>query len=157
MDRPKRAAEVNLSGSFEALYRRQFEPMVRMASLMLGSRDVAVEATQDGFAKVFERFDELDNADAYLRTCVANRCRDLLRRRLLERRWPIERPESTALEARELLDAVGRLPHRQRAVLVLRFYEGLSEDDTAATLGISVGTVKSRTSRALAKLRKEIV
>jgi RNA polymerase sigma factor (sigma-70 family) len=155
--RARGADEVGVAESFEDLYRRQLEPMVRMASLMLGSRELAVEAAHDGFAKLFERFDRVDDPVRYLRSCVANRCRDLQRRRRLEWRHPQERPQIASLQARELLDAVGRLAYRQRAVLVLRFYLGLSERDTAETLGISVGTVKSRTSRAIAELRKEIV
>jgi RNA polymerase sigma factor (sigma-70 family) len=56
-------------------------------------------------------------------------------------------------ERRDLWTALGRLPRRQQAAVVLRYYEGLTEAETAAVLGCSVGTVKSQTSRALAKLR----
>jgi len=56
-------------------------------------------------------------------------------------------------ERRDLWAALGRLPRRQQAAVVLRYYEGLSEAETADVLGCTVGTVKSSTSRALAKLR----
>jgi len=61
----------------------------------------------------------------------------------------------SAEERDAVWDAIRRLPSRQRACLVLRYYEDLSERETAGVLGCSVGTVKSQTSRALARLRKE--
>ena len=56
-------------------------------------------------------------------------------------------------DRRDVWTALGRLPRRQRAAVVLRYYEGLTEHETAEVLGCSVGTVKSQTHRALAKLR----
>jgi DNA-directed RNA polymerase specialized sigma24 family protein len=96
---------------FEKLYAREYEPMLRMAFLLLDSADVAQEATHDAFARVYERWARIDDHGAYLRTCVVNRCRDLQRRRRFER---ARRTDTTAsysdLGARELLDALAALP-----------------------------------------------
>lgn len=142
---------------FEALYRREYEPMSRVAYLLLDSADAAAEATQDAFAKVYERWDRIDDHGAYLRSCVVNRCRDLQRRRRLERaRTPDPATGYDELGARELLDALAKLPMRQRAAVVLRYYEGLSEAEIAAALDMPVGTVKSTVSRALTQLREAV-
>ena len=144
-------------GEFEELYRREYEAMSRLAFLLLDSPEAAQEAAHDAFAKVYERWDRIDAPGAYLRTCVVNRCRDLQRRRRLERE---RRPDPTAtyadLGARELLDALAKLPLRQRAAVVLRYYEGLSEADVAAVLGIPLGTVKTTVRRALTDLRETV-
>ncbi len=95
--------------------------------------------------------------DAYLRQAVVNGCRAHHRRRALERRTsPLLTPEVSSLDARELLDAVGRLRYRERAALVLRFYQDLPDAEIAALLGCRVGTVASLVHRALARLRLEI-
>ena len=131
--------------------------MVRVAYLLLDSADAAQEATHDAFAKVYERWDRIDDHGAYLRACVVNRCRDLQRRRRLERgRTPDRTATYTELGARELLDALAKLPLKQRAAVVLRYYEGLSEADIAVALDMPVGTVKSTVSRALTELREAV-
>jgi len=142
---------------FEALYTREYEAMVRVAYLLLDSGDAAQEATHDAFAKVYERWDRIDDHGAYLRSCVVNRCRDLQRRGRLERsRTPDRTATYSELGARELLDALAKLPVKQRAAVVLRYYEGLSEADIARTLDMPVGTVKSTVSRALTELREAV-
>jgi len=142
---------------FEGLYRREYGPMLRVAHLLLDSAEPAQEAVHDAFAKVYERWDRIDDHGAYLRTCVINRCRDLQRRRRLERDRSAQRTASYAdLGARELLDALAKLPMRQRAAVVLRYYEGLSEAEIAAALDMPVGTVKSTVSRALTQLREAV-
>ena len=145
------------AAGFEALYRREYQPMLRVAYLLLDSIEAAEEATHDAFAKVYERWNRIDDPGAYLRTCVVNRCRDRQRRRRLERARPAEVTATyDELGARELLDALAALPIKQRAAVVLRYYEGLSEADTAAALDVPVGTVKSTVSRALTELRKAV-
>ena len=147
----------DIDDGFEELYRQEHLPMLRVAHLLLVSTDAAEEAVQDAFAKVYERWGRIDDHGAYLRRCVVNRCRDVQRRRRLERD---RRPSLTAsyadLGARELLDALARLPIRQRAAVVLRYYEGLSEAEVAAALDVPVGTVKSTVSRALTQLREAV-
>jgi RNA polymerase sigma-70 factor (sigma-E family) len=151
------AGSADREAGFEALYAREYAPMIRVAFLLLDSQSVAEEAVHDAFAKVYERWRKVDDHGAYLRTCVVNRCRDLQRRRRLERdRHPDQGRTYDELEARELLDALAALPVKQRAALVLRFYEGRSESEIAEALGVAPGTVKSTVSRALAQLREVV-
>ena len=96
---------------------------------------------------------------SYARRVLVNRRRSLLRRATVEARslarigpGEVAQPAGDK-RAMVLWQAVQALPPRQRAVLVLRFYEDLSETDTAAALGCSVGTVKSQSHKALARLR----
>jgi RNA polymerase sigma-70 factor (sigma-E family) len=143
--------------SFTDLYRTQYGPMVRLAHLLTGSNTVAEELVQDAFVRVHGKWDQIDAPGAYLRTAVVNACRSHHRRRVLERtRLPRTPVEATAPVHDELWDALARLSYRQRAVLVLKFYEDMSELDVAAALGCRPGTVKSLTSRALDELRKVI-
>lgn len=142
---------------FEALYRSEYAAMARLAFVMLRSVEAAEEATHDGFIRVYERWSRIDDPGAYLRTCVMNRCRDLQRRARTERdRRQDQGATYEELGARELLDVLDALPFKQRAAVVLRFYEGMTEEATAATLGIPVGTVKSSVSRALTQLREVV-
>jgi RNA polymerase sigma-70 factor (sigma-E family) len=144
------------AAGFERLYRDEYEPMIRLAFLLLRSRELGEEAVHDAFAKVYERWKRVDNPGGYLRTCVVNRCRDIGRRRVLERRHPAEDATNADLETFELVDALAKLPMDRRIALVLRYYDGLTERETAETLGLPLGTVKSRVSRGLAQLREEV-
>jgi RNA polymerase sigma-70 factor (sigma-E family) len=149
-----------------ALYQVQAVGLIRLAVVMLGSRPAAEDVVQEAFCGLYRRWEQLsdkENALSYLRSSVLNGCRSELRRRIRnERRSARTVPagdsasaEYAALvgeEHREVLAALRRLPHRQRESLVLRFYLDLSEPEIAASMGISRGTVKSTTSRALATL-----
>ncbi len=149
--------EVVPGDSLEDLYARAFAPMVRLARLLVGSPEVAADVVQDAFVHVHRRWSSVRLPDAYLRQAVVNGCRAHHRRRALERRTaPLLMPEATSLDARELLDAVEKLRYRERAALVLRFYEDLPDAEIAALLGCRVGTVASLVHRALARLRSEI-
>jgi RNA polymerase sigma-70 factor (sigma-E family) len=140
-----------------ALYRRQRMAMVRLAVLLTGSPAVAEEIVQEAFLRMHRQRGAPENPDGYLRTTVANLARSHLRRLRLERRYTPEAPVTTQIpEVDETWTAVARLPFRQRAVLVLRFYDDLSEPDIAPVLRCRPGTVKSRMHRALAKLREEL-
>lgn len=142
---------------FEQLYADEYEPMLRIAYLLVDSNEAAEEAVHDAFAKVYERWDRLANPGGYLRTCVVNRCRDVQRRRQVERRTPTPvASEVTELGADELADALAALPIKRWAAIVLRFYDGLSEARIAEVLGVRPGTVKSLLSRGLAQLREAI-
>jgi len=135
--------------------------LVRLCTLLTGSEDAGEDLAQEAFARALTRVSGLPEAERYpyLRTTASNLWKNRLRRLSIERRWrPSARlsDQPSAEERDELWQAVVALPVRQRACVVLRFYEDLSERDTAQVLGCSIGTVKSQTSRALAKLREEM-
>jgi len=152
------------------LYRMHGMDLVRIAAVMLGSRAVAEDAVQDAFYGLYSRWHLLadpDNALPYVRSAVMNWCRSELRRQArLQRRAdqnhrPLgpESPEQAAIlgeEHRDVLAALRRLPERQRESLILRYFLDLAEPEIAAVMGVSQGTVKSTTSRALAALARQL-
>lgn len=141
---------------FEVLYQREFRPMVRLATALVDSAEQAEEVVQEAFAAVYLRYRTLANPVGYLRVCVLNGGRRVLRRRRVMRRQPVLTEEHGDLGFNHVVDAVRRLPARQRSVVMLRYELHLSEAEIADTLGMPVGTVKSTLHRALARLRTEI-
>ena len=145
-----------------ALYQAHALGMIRLAVVMLGDRAAAEDVVQEAFCGLYRRWHSLSDpgkALSYVRSSVINGCRTALRRRRrqagLAADPPGESAEAIALvgeEHRQVLTAIRRLPARQREVLVLRFYLDLDEEQIAASMRISRGTVKSTTSRALAAL-----
>ena len=145
------------SAEIEELYRRQRDPMLRLARLLTGSPAVAEELVQDAFIKFARSHGKKDEPAAYLRVIVVNLCRSQQRRTALERRLVPKAPLLSGIpEIDETWDLVRRLPFRQRAVLMLRFYEDLPEAEIASALGCRPGTVKSSLHRGLATLRKKL-
>jgi RNA polymerase sigma-70 factor (sigma-E family) len=157
------AAEQAPDRAVTALYEAHALSLTRLAYVMLGDRAAAEDVVQEAFLGLYRRWANLrDTATApgYLRTSVLNGCRMVLRfrarhdgRTTSEPPW--ESAEATALvseEHRQLLQAIRGLPPRQREALVLRYYLELTEEETARSMGIRRGTVKSATSRALAAL-----
>jgi RNA polymerase sigma factor (sigma-70 family) len=143
--------------SFVELYRSQHASMVRLAYLLTGSAALAEEVVQDAFVRIRPHLDQVTGPVGYLRASVVNACRNQQRRANLERRYASQlRPEVSEDRVDELRDALERLPYRQRAVVVLRYYVGCSEAEIAAQLGCRPGTVKSLGHRALAQLRTVI-
>jgi len=142
----------------EIFYRSHFTDAVRLAHLLSGDPSVAEDLAQDAFERVRRRFSTIETPRAYLRVAVVNACRShhRARSRELARSRKVGAPSHSDLGARELLDAVDTLPYRQKAVIVLRYYEDLSERDIALVLGCRPGTVKSLASRALLRLAEEI-
>ena len=147
-------------GGFEALYRDRYLALVRLAYLLLGTRTSgeAEEVVQEAFAELHRRWALVEAPGPYVRAAVVNGCRRRQRRGAMDRVRVGARPERgpAALGADDMGDAIARLPDRQRAVIVLRYYEDMSEADIAAALGCRPGTVKSLASRALADLRRVI-
>jgi len=149
-----------------SLFREHQLGLVRLALLMVGDRPTAEDVVQDAFTALHRRFDGLADRNAlvpYLRTSVVNGCRTALRKRRRPFRGvhepPIWSAESAAMlgeERHEVFLALRTLPRRQREALALRYYLDLSEEEIAEVMGISRGTVKSTTSRALVALAKKL-
>jgi RNA polymerase sigma-70 factor (sigma-E family) len=155
-----------------SLFRQHHAELVRLALLLTGDRPAAEDAVQDVFTTLHARRDRLRPTGdplAYIRACVLNRCRSVLRRSAIARRIASSRPaefgelqqsaESEALwseDRRQVLAALAALPRRRREVLVLRYYLDLSEAEIARTLQISPGTVKSNAARGLAALARAL-
>jgi RNA polymerase sigma-70 factor (sigma-E family) len=147
------------------LYARYVPSAMRLAFLLTGDRPQAEDLVHEAFVRCIGRFGHLrahHAFDAYLRRAVVNLHTSRLRRRRTERAWlarhgAAEAARTTSMPdvgAREdLWRALRELPARQRAALVLRFYEDLSERDTAATLGCSVAAVKGLVQRGSQALR----
>lgn len=149
-----------------ALYAAHRLRQVRLVVLLVDDLHTAEDVVQDAFAAFLTRRAGLvdqQKALAYLHTSVLNGARDKLRRRRVARAYvpPHEVPgDGTADGAllaedhREVIAALRQLAPRQREVLVLRYWSGLSEAEIAETLGVSRGAVKSTASRALDALEK---
>lgn len=153
---PILAATVTVHEPFEALYQREFRPMVRLATALVDAPDQAEEVVQEAFAALYVRYRVVDNPVAYLRVCVLNGGRKVLRRRRIMRQQPPITPENGELGFNHVIDAVRRLPTKQRNAVVLRYELQLSDAEIADTLGVPIGTVKSTLHRALARLRTEV-
>ncbi len=153
-----------------ALYQEHALPLVKLAVLMTGEQETAEDVVQDAFLALYRRWPSLrdtGSAVGYLRSTVLNGCRMIHRvkhrRRgvVLDPPAPVNSAEAEAMigEAhREVLAALRRLPPRQREAVVLRYHLDMTEQQAAAAMGVSRGTVKSATSRgiaALARLLKE--
>ena len=153
--------------ALERLYDAHYVRLVRLAVLLLGDAGRAEEVVQDSFVAIYRDWDRLsiENVPAYLRTTVVNRSRSALRHLAVVAKHPPHRPVDEPGADREVLrgaqrraviDAMARLPRRQREVLALRYYLDLSEREIAETLGISPGAVKSHASRGADALRRSL-
>jgi RNA polymerase sigma-70 factor (sigma-E family) len=149
---------------YDELYAALWPRLVRTAYAVSGDLGVAEDAVQTALAKAYRswrRISRLESPEAYVRRMVVNEVlttrRRAAQRHEVTRAEPPERavtrsPED-ALAHDEMWRALSTLPPRQRAVLVLRYYEDLSERQIAEALGCRPGTVKSQASAALAALR----
>jgi RNA polymerase sigma-70 factor (sigma-E family) len=144
------------SVSFEELYVAQYASMVRLAHTLVDTRQRAEEVVQDAFAAVYERYGRIDRPEAYLRVAVLNGCRRELRRRMVRRQQPVPPAQNAELGVSHVVDAIRRLPHRQRSMVVLRYDMQLTDVEIADTLDVPLGTVKSTLFRALTALRREL-
>jgi RNA polymerase sigma factor (sigma-70 family) len=133
--------------SFVDVYNDRYRPMVEIARLTTGSNALAEELVQDAFADLYRRFDTLHTPDAYLHRAVISRCTSWVLRRVTERRYherhPPDPTASTDPDTITVIDAISRLPARQRAAIVLRFLADWTEADIAHALDCRPGTVKS--------------
>jgi RNA polymerase sigma-70 factor (sigma-E family) len=149
-----------------AMYEATALGLIRMAYVLLDDRPAAEDVVQEAFCALYRRWDRLPDRDGalyYLRASVLNGCRSALRHRAVRRKTllaaepPAESAESVVLsgeERAEVIAALGRLPHRQREVLVMRFYLELSDEQIARVMGIGPSTIRSTAHRALRALSR---
>ncbi|MET7596319.1 SigE family RNA polymerase sigma factor [Streptomyces sp. NPDC004082] len=153
------------SVEFHAFFERHYAELARLAHLLTGEADAADDLAADALLALWHRWDRVRAADhpvAYARGVVANLARTRVRSAVRERRritlfWSqredrVENPDVPGVV--DVQEALRRLPFRKRACVVLRHAFDLSEKDTALALGVSVGTVKSQTSKGMAELQR---
>ncbi|WP_210650027.1 SigE family RNA polymerase sigma factor [Nocardioides sp. SYSU D00065] len=148
--------------SFTAWATARRSALMRTATFLTGDSARAEDLVQEALTKVAQRWPRLrdQNPDAYARQILARDNISWWRRNRHEISSHVPEPARTpSIEARVerrlvLLDALGRLTERQRSVLVLRYFDDLSEADIAEALGVSTGTVKSTAHLALRRLRE---
>ena len=153
--------EGGVSGGFEAYVAARGDALHRTAYLLTHDHGLAEDLVQTALAKTWGSWGRIQgDPDPYVRKVMVNTFATWWRRR-----WNGEHPTEQLPERASpdhgddvatrsgLVDALAQLPRRMRAVVVLRYFEDLTEAQTADVLGISVGTVKSQTSKALAQLR----
>jgi RNA polymerase sigma-70 factor (sigma-E family) len=155
------------SVSFDDFARVQIASLSRLAFLLTQDGEAADDLVADALLAAWRRWDVVCAADspvAYVRGIVVKlagtRVRKIVREREQMRLLAAVRSDATSgPDVSAVLDvraALGRLPRGQRVCAILRYGMGMSESDVAATLGVSVGTVKSQTSKAAARLRAEL-
>ena len=153
-------APVAPASDFEGFYRDTYPSAVRLAWLLTHDGGAAEDIVQDAFGRLHARFATVERPHAYLRVAVVNGCRERRRRHARdERRLRLVTAASdisVAPPTEPLVDALGRLPYRQRAALVLRYWADASEADIAEAIGVRPSTVRSLVARGLDALRKEI-
>lgn len=161
--------EATSARTLDELVRTHLAGLIRYATVLVGDQHTAADLVQEVLLRAHQRWRRIaltDRPDLYLRRMVTNEHLSW------RRRWHVRMIQPTGDEAlarhagaaRDLAEGhaekeamwqrLAELPPRQRTVLVLRYYEGLSDVETAAVLGTSAATVRSHASRALATLRR---
>ncbi|MFC9329238.1 SigE family RNA polymerase sigma factor [Kitasatospora sp. NPDC057015] len=152
------------SAEFHEFFERHHAELARLARLLTGEADAADDLAADAMVALWHRWDKVRSADhplAYARGTVANLARGRIRGAVREKRrvllfWSRHPERTDDPDVAAVLDvraALARLPFRKRSCVVLRHAFDLSEKETALALGISVGTVKSQTSKGMADLQ----
>lgn len=143
--------------AFESFVAARSRRLLRSALLLTHDHHLAEDLLQTSLSKAWQSWSRIHSEpEAYVRKILFNTYAKWWRRRWNAELPIAELPESATTPpetTHEIRAAIARLPRRQRAVVVLRYYEDLTEAETARVLDCSVGTVKSQASRALAKLR----
>lgn len=150
------------------LYVAHHESLVRLAALVAPEDGMAEDLVQEAFVRLYKswrRIREPEKAPAYLKATIVNLARGRGRRMSVAlRHQPAASPDAASAEdgalrhesQHEVIEQLRRLPTRQRECLVLRYYEGLTESEIAHTLSISVGSVRTHTSRGMAALERQL-
>jgi RNA polymerase sigma-70 factor (sigma-E family) len=158
---------VRVEAGFAGFVRENTSALLRTAYLLTGNAQSAEELVQDTFARLYPKWERVEAAEvpiAYVRRSLANAYVNQ-QRRASRREHPYEQVPERAEERDvfgqlddrdEIWAGLRGLPDRQRAALVLRFFEGLSDSESAAALGCREGTIRSLISRGLSTLRQEL-
>lgn len=139
----------------ERTYRRDHTRLLRLAFLLVGSRELAEDIVQTAFLQAHTRWDSVEQPGPYLRQVVVNQAKDAHRRAYREPPLGLE-PVTEIPEIDGTWNEILELPPAQRAVVVLHFYEDLSLVDIAEMLGRPAATVRSDLRRALTRLRRTL-
>lgn len=152
--------------SFDTFVVERMPAVLRFTGVLTGDRHLAEDVVQEVLLKAHKRWDDIaakDQPEAYVRRMVVNEYISWLRKwsrilpsgnmRAIDERQAVPDHASQHADRSDLADRLRRLPARQRAVIVLRFYQGLSDAEIADVLGCGAGTVRGYASRALAALR----
>jgi RNA polymerase sigma-70 factor (sigma-E family) len=165
---PDSWARLDADRAVTKLYSLHYRSLVRLAAFLVGDISTAEELVQDSFVGVYtswRRLRDCNHALFYLRRSVVNRSHSVLRHRAVVRKSEpklasdapaAEQEVIIRLDQNAVVSALRALPIRQREVLVLRYYAGLSQSQTASAMGISISGVKGHTARALSSLRAEL-
>jgi RNA polymerase sigma-70 factor (sigma-E family) len=159
---------VRPADAIDELYRDHVLGLTRLAMVLVGDLESAQDVVQDAFIGLYSAWPRLrdpEKAPVYLRNAVLNRARSVLRARNRRQSvrlhydppvWSAEAAVMVREDQRAVLAAIARLSRRQREVLALRYYVGLSHAEIAEALGVTAGTVSSTMSHALTALAREL-
>jgi RNA polymerase sigma-70 factor (sigma-E family) len=156
-----RGRQMGVRPEFDEFVAARSSRLLRTAYLLTRDHGLAEDLLQTALTKAWFAWSRIDgDHEAYVRKVIVNTYSSWWRRKWRGEQPAEDLPEEQGADhadgsagTHDLWDALGRLPRRQRAVVVLRYFEDLTEAETARVLECSVGTVKSQTSKALAKLR----
>jgi RNA polymerase sigma-70 factor (sigma-E family) len=161
--------DVPVTDDLAALYVVHYQSLVRLAALLLDETAACEDVVQEAYIRLaasrrLERLRDPDAGAAYLRTTVLNLARSSLRRRVVASRYAplVHRPDRIddetirAVERAAVVAAMRTLPRRMREAVALRYYADLTEAQAAEVMGVSVGAVKSYTSRGLERLADQL-
>jgi RNA polymerase sigma-70 factor (sigma-E family) len=158
----------NREAAVRVLYEERHAELVRFATFIMGDVHAAEDVTQEAFMRVYDAWDRLEDHDravAYLRATIVNLSRGRHRRRLVAERK--QQPHLVAVQSAEddamgrvgrsaVLAAVSALPSRQRACVVMRHWLRMTEGEIAATLDVSIGSVRTHNKRGLETLERKL-
>ncbi|WP_331767565.1 SigE family RNA polymerase sigma factor [Embleya sp. NBC_00896] len=149
---------------FRAFVESRWSGLVRTAYLLTGDHGIAEDVAQSALTKTYvnwRRVQRADNPDAYVRRVLVTTNTDRFRKIRVAEQLSADPPQSigedpySRIDQQHMLrDALADLPARQRAVVVLRYWDDLPETEVARILGCALGTVKSQAAKGLAKLRE---
>jgi RNA polymerase sigma factor (sigma-70 family) len=145
--------------SFEQFYAATYPKMLRLAAALLPSKPVAEDVVHDAYAKVFRKYPSIDEPGSYVRRSIVNESTGFFRKRAVAAaKEPLIRAstDSEFVDHDVMLRVLDMLPTRQRAAIVLRYYEQCTEAEIASILRCRPGTVKSLLSRGIAALREVV-